>query len=270
MALPAPQTAQVRELSAVPAFLQHPSAPCCPLAGHQHDAGVLEGVRAVADLGVGKGSRLFGGAGQPVTPAAANKGSLSASCPANTSPSVAAHRARSSARGPSLSAAAGSGQRLSLTELSRGPLCGEQKQTRSRLPLRVLWVTKYDVALLHPSLPRRRVSEGLGCTERPQPWLRSVRNKTRKSTKQHPHSPSLLHVVFLLLLLACPAPCVVPGRFGGCFCSSGASVDVVLPVLRAAELGLTVSGTFLEIRKGGASLPGSNGGDGLEVLTPPW
>ena len=73
----------------------------CPFAVPSQGSSVMlgcwKGVRAVADPGVGKGRRLFAGAGQAVTPAA-NTGSLSASCPANTSPLVAAHRARSSTR----------------------------------------------------------------------------------------------------------------------------------------------------------------------------
>lgn len=85
--LPAPWRARVRDLCAVPASFQHLSAPCCPLAGQQHDAGLLEGVRGVTDPGVGKGRRLFAGAAQLVTPAAANTGSLSASCPAKHKPS---------------------------------------------------------------------------------------------------------------------------------------------------------------------------------------
>lgn len=62
-------------------------SPGCPLAGGWPDAGVSEGVRAVADPGVGKGRRSFVGAGQPVTPAAANTGSLSASSLAKHKPS---------------------------------------------------------------------------------------------------------------------------------------------------------------------------------------
>jgi len=157
IALPAPWRAQVGDLSTVPASFEHPSATCRPLAGQQHDAGVSEGVRAVADPGAGRGRRLFGAVGQLVTPAAANTGSLSASCPENTSPVVAVRHARSSARGAGSSAAAGSGQRLSSTEPSTGPLCGERGQmaaTRSPLPL---CVTKYRVALSHQSLLQRRV-----------------------------------------------------------------------------------------------------------------